>query len=488
MKTTHVLQSLLLIAAIALGISACGGGNNTGTDLHGTDLAGTDVTGTDLAGTDLAGRDIHGTDVSGTDTTGTDVAGTDTTGTDTTQEDVTQEDVTPTDVPGTDIPPVTGDFTVLAWNNLGMHCYNPSFKTLAVLPPFNTLVAQVIRKGNDPQIVTAGITVEYSFPTNTYSAASTPAKTDFWTYAQDLFGAALAPDVGLTGKGLTGTFDVKGDHFEAEGIPITEFRDQDATVGGNPQTWNRYPYQLATVIVKSTNGGQELTRATVVAPVSSELNCNTCHNDTGAATEQYAIVPSGTNDTDLNILRIHDHLESTNLENQQPVLCAKCHSSNALGAAGIMGVPSLSNAIHNRHDLNTISPNTAGCYECHPGPETRCLRDVMTQEGDVASCQTCHGNMAQVAANANPWLNEPSCNDCHDEGGMQDKPLYALSKTHHGIYCAGCHDSPHAIARSREANDGIKFTELQGHEGPVDTCTVCHTGNPGGSIHSGGDD
>ena len=55
-----------------------------------------------------------------------------------------------------------GDYIVLAWNDLGMHCYNADFRDLAVLPPFNTLWAQVIRVGNPPQIITTGVTVEYS--------------------------------------------------------------------------------------------------------------------------------------------------------------------------------------------------------------------------------------------------------------------------------------------------------------------------------------
>ncbi|HOA12329.1 MAG TPA: hypothetical protein PKH54_12965 [Myxococcota bacterium] len=387
---------------------------------------------------------------------------------------------------GSDDIPLDGEFVILAWNNLGMHCYNPSFKRLAVLPPFNTIWAQVYRKAPSPELITSGITIEYSYPDNSYSAAGTPAKSDFWEYAEQLFGSPLATDVGLTGKGLTGTFELKTDHWEAEGIPVTEFRDRDATVGGSPLTWNRYPYQLATVVVKRTSDGTELARSRVVTPVSSELNCQTCHSDSGAATVKYPITPSGTDDTDLNILRLHDYLAKTDHESNQPVLCAKCHASNALGTLGNMGVPNLSKAIHSRHrDIKEISEDTTGCYACHPGPETKCLRDVMTREGSVAGCVACHGNMAAVATNPTPWINEPRCDSAQCHGGevRQDKPLYNMSKGHHGVYCAACHDSPHAIAPSREANDGIKFMELQDGEGPVKDCTLCHGFKPSGEIH-----
>ncbi len=72
-------------------------------------------------------------------------------------------------------------YTVLGWNNLGMHCYNPDFSNLAILPPYNTLVAQVVKVTEPPQIVTSGVIVEYSFPENTYSAgvAGQPDKTNF---------------------------------------------------------------------------------------------------------------------------------------------------------------------------------------------------------------------------------------------------------------------------------------------------------------------
>ena len=69
-----------------------------------------------------------------------------------------------------------GDYLVLAWNDLGMHCYNRDFQDIGVLPPWNTLWAQVIRVGDPPQIVTAGITVTFVFTDNTYSVG----KSNFW--------------------------------------------------------------------------------------------------------------------------------------------------------------------------------------------------------------------------------------------------------------------------------------------------------------------
>jgi hypothetical protein len=357
-----------------------------------------------------------------------------------------------------------------------MHCYNRDFQYLAVLPPYNTLWAQVIRVGDPPQIVTDAneIRLTYHFADNTYSAG----KTNFWDYAEQLFGAPLAPNVGLTGKGLSGTMDLHagGSYFVAEGIPLTEFRDSDLDTP--------YPYQLATVTVWDVQSGAKLAEAEVVAPVSTEMHCDNCHSD--GMQEHIA-----TGSVELNILTLHD-MENQDeypaghegaLVDRTPVLCAECHASNALGAPGAGQVPNLSKAIHEAHE-ERISQDLDGCYQCHPGPQTRCLRDVMSQRG--MECVDCHGTMSNIAQNPNPWLNEPRCDNpgCHDSGAYdQDHALYRMSTGHGALYCAGCHDSPHAIAPSRESNDWIKFIALQGNRGTLDTCSVCHAtvplGEPG---------
>ncbi len=368
-------------------------------------------------------------------------------------------------------PQPLGNYVLLGWNDLGMHCYNRSFQDLAVLPPYNTMWAQVIKRGDPPQIVTQGIRVQYSFPNNTISST----KSNFWTYAPQLFGVALPNNIGLKGKGLAGVMDAKTDHFIAEGIPLTEFSDSAPLIP--------YPYQLAQLVAYDITSGATLAALTVVAPVSTEMHCDNCH----AAGKN----PGGTQaTTEQNILAFHDGEEGTLLMNSRPVLCAGCHSSNALSLPGVSGLPSLSNAMHTRHA--EVIPNTMdGCYNCHPGPTTRCLRDAMSL--NVVSsldptrnmnCIDCHGPMSTVAQNPNPWLNEPRCDTCHTPtASLQftlNQPLYRFSTGHGGVYCEACHDSTHAIATSREWNDAIKFIELQGMRGTLDKCTVCHLTQPSG--------
>jgi hypothetical protein len=361
-------------------------------------------------------------------------------------------------------------YVLLGWNDLGMHCYNRDFADLAVLPPYNTLWTQVILRGDPPQIVTQNIRVEFRFPNNTYSVG----KSNFWDYDLPLFGVDLPDNVGLTGVGLAGDMEQVGDHFIAEGIPLTEFEDSSLV--------NRQPYQLAELVAKDANGNILATN-TVVAPVSTEMHCDYCHHDGG-------VESIATGKVETNILTLHDQEHQYeyptghegSLMSRRPILCAECHASNALGASGVSGIPNLSKAMHEKHAEE--SPNSLeGCYNCHPGPETQCLRDVMSQEHGM-TCIDCHAGMLQVSQNPNPWLNEPRCDDCHTEPKYaQDQALYRFSKGHHGIYCEACHDSTHAIALSRESRDAIKFINLQGYEGTLSKCTTCHLTKPAGAIH-----
>jgi hypothetical protein len=363
--------------------------------------------------------------------------------------------------------PSSGEYVVVGWNDLGMHCYNRSFADLAVLPPFNTLWAQVILRGDPPQIITDSVSVSFSFRDNTYSVG----KTDFWDYDLALFGVDLPSDIGLTGTGLSGLMVPEGDHFVAEGIPLTEYNDGDHNTS--------MPYQLADLVVRDSNG-VELARNLVVAPVSSEMRCDECHSDYGIGNEDIA-----TGVVEQNILTKHDEENMDEypsghegaLMSRRPILCAECHATNALGAPDVADLPNLSNAMHDKHKEG-VSNTTSGCYKCHPGPQTQCLRDVMSSVYDM-QCIDCHGTMEQVSKNTNPWLNEPRCDTCHSEPGYeQDQALYRMSKGHGGLYCEACHDSTHAIAPSTQPEDAIKFINLQGHTGVLDTCTVCHMTDP----------
>lgn len=351
-----------------------------------------------------------------------------------------------------------GTHVVLSWNDLGMHCMNKDHADFSVLPPFNTLVAQVIERGDAtrlPRIVTSGVTIEYSVPGNTTSVG----KTDFWQHAQALFGVTLPPDVGLAGKGLTGTLDPAGAHFTAVGIPVTPFTDAAPTVEN--------PYQQALLVARD-GGGAEIARSTPVIPVSTEINC----------------VSSGCHSSINSILNGHEREQGFD-PNQRPILCARCHASPALGTTGNAEAGYFSRRIHDKHSfIDQQIPGQNGCYKCHPGPNTLCLRGAMSNEHGL-ECQNCHGNMRNVARSIEdgrvPWAQEPACGTCHlSQYAEPAGQLYRNSTGHGGVMCAGCHNSPHADLPSRVAADNANNVALQGHAGTLRECVVCHGTTPSG--------
>ena len=111
----------------------------------------------------------------------------------------------------------TSAYVVFAWNDLGMHCLNPTYDKMVILPPYNNLKVQVVKRGAIPTLVTSGLTVSYSIDNNTYSVGKQNYG-QFWTYAQQLFGVTLPPNIGLTGIGLSGKMKAEAGFFSAEGI------------------------------------------------------------------------------------------------------------------------------------------------------------------------------------------------------------------------------------------------------------------------------
>ncbi len=351
-------------------------------------------------------------------------------------------------------------YVLIGWNDLGMHCANKDFSKIAILPPYNNIYAQLVKKtpGQAPQLVTSGVFVEYSIPGNTYSVG----KTNFWTYAQELFNLPqpLPDNTGLTGKQLTGYLDPEGNYFFARGIPVTPYMDNNLT--------NENPYQMIHIIAIDSSTADTLAATDVVIPISNEIGC----------------VQSGCHSSEQSILNNHEDANLT-----PPVLCANCHGDNALGIGGNPNLPSLSRIIHSQHAELGLPPTLETCYKCHPGPNTQCLRGTMAQSGTI--CEDCHGTIYDVGHSISqgrqPWLEEPKCGDsqCHGSGFAEEPgKLFRESQGHGGLFCSACHGSPHAILPSREANDNLQNITLQGFAGILQVCSVCHGDNPtGGGPH-----
>lgn len=415
----------------------------------------------------------------------------------------------------------TGDYRLIAWNDLGMHCMDADYSVFAILPPYNNLHAHLIKKGSTPEKVTSGVTLTFEGVAASSGAINTTSaeKTNFWDYVAALFGSSPEPETGLAGNAMPVTapqpmsYNETEGWFEALGIPITPVADDGTT--------NYYP----TVKVTARDGsGNLLAETTAVLPVSDEMNCKACH---ASGTGQEDAMPSAgwENDEDeekdyrWNILRLHDQKKGTALYTKAkagtPTLCASCHPSNALPGMGSDSYPSLTRALHGKHAAMTdptsgvsldSAANRSACYLCHPGSDTSCLRGAMgtaVDEGGDPSmqCQSCHGSMSEVGGSSRDgWLDEPTCQQCHVGGSRltavqsavdytemfatqenvpaSGKSLYRYSKGHAGLSCSACHGSPHAIWPSSHGDDNLQSLAMQGYEGTVRECTACHTSVP----------
>jgi hypothetical protein len=350
---------------------------------------------------------------------------------------------------------------VVAWNNLGMHCMDADFAVFSLLPPFNTIHAQVTDASGHLVTDPTGISVTYEAVADPDGSINTTSagKTNFWQWVESLFGVAgLAVDVGLAGSAMPGagnvpepmTWDPASGWFIATGIPITPYDDAQ----------RKNPYPLMRVVVRSVPAGTVLATTDIVLPVSDEMDCRSCHaSGSGPAakpTAGWVNDPDPQRDMRLNILRLHDErqagdstfaaalaaagfnaagLFATVTTDGKAILCANCHLSEALPGSGRTGVAPLTQAIHGHHApvLDPVtglamdaSSNRSACYRCHPGSVTRCLRGAMgsavAADGTLAmQCQSCHGTMSAVGAPTRTgWLNEPACQSCHTGTAMQN--------------------------------------------------------------------
>ncbi len=451
---------------------------------------------------------------------------------------------------------------LVSWNNLGMHCMDSDYSVFSILPPYNTVEAQLIVNG---KLIRdgAGYKITYQAVADPDGSLNSTAmgKGNFYAYVGKLYGATLAPETGLAGWAMPGVTNLPQtmlfettnrptataatlvNWWRAEGIPISPYDDGQ----------RKNPYPLMRLIAWDS-ANRPLATNDVVLPVSDEMDCRACH----ASGAQTAAQPtagwvwdgSPERDYRLNILRLHDEWQFANqprlyaaalaaggfnaqglyrgvVADDRPVLCARCHASEALGAQSFEKIPPLTVSVHSFHahvldpDLQVTLDEAAdrgACYRCHPGATTRCLRGAMghavAQDGSMQlQCQSCHGSLSAVGASDRiGWLMEPNCQSCHtgtathNNGQIRyasvfqtngaprlpvdgtfatqaDTPapglsLYRFSAGHGGLQCAACHGSTHAEFPSAERNDNLRNIALQGHEGVLSECGACHPTTP----------
>ena len=430
------------------------------------------------------------------------------------------------DVPAFDA--AQDEYVLLAWNNLGMHCISDAYKYWVLLPPANDLYAQLVMRGDPPELITEGVVITYQVQPEFENPA---ARSLFWQYADKLFGKKPAPNIGLSGLGLRGEMKPAADHgwFEAAMIPVEPY----------PRGGGFNPYPLFTIEAKDEKTGRVLASTRVVAPTSTEMGCRNCHGGQWRVAGMAGIPDEAGQD----VLVVHDRMNGTDLlaqaEAGNPRLCQSCHPDPVLGAKGRPGLLNLPAALHGFHANYLTDRGAEACAACHPnaptGP-TRCLRGVHGRRG--VDCTRCHGFLedhalsllkkeqeagkkgaaslmkhlnprtvesVQQVHGRTPWLQEPDCLNCHVDFKRPDKKtsngfnrwtkgpeaLYRLRLDDFDqLACAACHNSPHAtyptvnaFGKDRDNLQPLQYQGLAASLGAKGNCRVCHLTPPEGEPH-----
>ncbi len=350
------------------------------------------------------------------------------------------------------------NYNVIATNDLGMHCACPTFEGFLLLPPFNTIRVQVLKRGNDSvTAVSSGITVNYSLAEETDASLQADPYFSSWIVNSPKIFPGFQPVVGgkvmgITGNGITGTatYDSQSMSWIASGIPaypvVTGNPSKDIMPDplGGPK---RDPYLTANITVKDTAGTVLGTTSTVV-PVAIG-GCCTCHLPL-AQQNGYPATPAG---SFAYLGKLHgqnaSHIDFSYIDPDGdgkggPIRCSWCHWDPAMGeltaAPGIAAVwpnytilpgatftkaqvvkssRSFSDVLHKFHTQNQkvltqFDANIAkNCYDCHPEPTSVvCYRGVHKTKG--LWCTDCHGDLnKRVSTNQllQPWKAStlPSC-------------------------------------------------------------------------------
>ncbi|MBN2347582.1 MAG: hypothetical protein JXJ22_02020 [Bacteroidales bacterium] len=410
-------------------------------------------------------------------------------------------------------------YVLLVWNDLGMHCVSDNDKYFSFLPPANTLYAQLIKRGERPEIINTNVTLEYEVEEGFRNPQN---HVDFWQYSEIVYGAKFQEGYGLAGNGISGSlkFNENKGAFMAEYIPVTAYNDNN--------TYNPYPSFTIRAIDNNRN---KLAETRAITPTSTEMGCRNCHGGAWRVNN----ISGFSEETAINILRVHDRMNKTSLLNNalngKPALCQSCHEDPALGAPGNPTILNFSSAVHGFHAQVLPDMDADACALCHPARvlgNTSCSRGRHNTRG--LNCVHCHGTIEdhavalvknekikkkpaadkllanlsprKVATQAEvnprmPWLMEPDCKACHGNFNIREEgkgvngfnnwvpggaALYRNTVDNNGVYCAACHGSPHAIypainkyGRDRDNMQPLQYQGIAGSIATQNNCKVCHT-------------
>jgi len=398
--------------------------------------------------------------------------------------DIIKAQKLPFEIPGFDEQ--NDEYLLLAFSHSGMRFISDGSSKWELRSPGSDISAQLIHRGETPEIVTQNVEV-------TYQAES-----------------------GTDTKGNM-QFDEDNQIYTARRIPIKPYTENN--------TFN--PYPLFTIQAKDLETDKILAETKVVTPVSTEMGCKNCHGGKWGVNGVTGI----SDETLQDVLSVHDKISRTELSKQlkngEPMQCQSCHSETR-SQEKREGLLNMSAAIHGFHANYLTDRGAESCNMCHPSSpsgNTQSFRGVHHEIG--LDCTNCHGNLEDHAlsllkaeknagkANAeklmkhlvpvkvdtikdvqprHPWVNEPDCLNCHVDFNEPEidetfnlwsesyEDLYRSRMDDAGIMCQACHGSAHALYPATNIygkdRDNIQPMQYQGNPYPIaanKNCKVCHT-------------
>jgi hypothetical protein len=392
-------------------------------------------------------------------------------------------------------------YSVLAINDLGMHCGDLDTRILSILPPFNILHAQVVQKGSSPTLNPSGITVAYSAASHSAgelgssdpgdpvlaqgSAAFTGVmgdgrtyKTNFWdalnTGAYNPFYPSnlpdIAPDEGLPvpDSALLPALDVAQQSMPGIRVPYLNNDPQAfAHFDSDIQFFSSFAFGYTAAVnwfaaegvplsafddfgrenayplmrVAADQGSTVVATTDTVTPISAEANCQGCH----AATQDGG---NGTATTDAGITN-----PAVSLDDPQFDVVPSAVSVEWASDHNILKL----------HDLKNGTQLITGTTEDFPTPGKTSFEPVV--------CQTCHYTPALDLAQVGP----------NDVNGRQQSNNQSMSRVMHNFHGALTDGSgnplfPPIPAPVQNTTTGAITNQSQRVAALEGSCYQCHPG------------
>jgi hypothetical protein len=416
------------------------------------------------------------------------------------------------------------DVIVMASNDLGMHCACPGAEYFLLLPPFNTLRAQVIERGGSSPVVLSDdtdIRVTYNIVENTDDSLKADPYYQDWIINMPKYGFGQAIDStdgkiqGLLGAKLDGEMEAQAEGWwEVVGVPAFP-EAPDTFCENNPDDPacerfimtdplggpNRNPYLTGHIEVYDQATDESLAETDITVPVAFGGCCG-CHLQVTADYKQLS--DPQPEDSFLLMGELHERDSGIDIAQLDPdgdgtvgpVRCSVCHWDPAMGETNPYdGLPktvdydgelraasgyvdgngadlpvsqyTFSDVLHRWHVQNPAviaydQDLATDCYQCHPGNGVDCYRGHHTNK-TLGRGQDSHP----------VW-----CTDCHGDlnqrvaEGQLENPWSedTLPK------CQQCHSATGENGVLTHTFGG-SFLKSMSHKNDKILCSTCH-GSP----------